>query len=131
MKMVNIHLFDKSMKLDWIKKIISQTDVHTTVTGKLDKLTTFGPDWCKFVIQRSKNPFWKQVFLYWKEFCQVQKPTNNSDVMHAPLWFNPQISQATLYLTTWKNKGISMVGDIMNTYGNILGSPELKGKYRL
>ena len=139
MGMINIHIFEKSLKLEWIRKIITQADkvsppwynLITTIIGNLDKLTSLGPDWCKAVIQKIGNPFWKQVFKYWKEFSSKQTMLSNSDIMQSPLWFNPQILEQTLYLSTWKTKGICIVGDIVNKDGNILPIGELKNKYQL
>ena len=99
--------------------------------GNLDKLTSLGPDWCKALIQKTGNTFWKQVFKYWKEFSSKQTLLSNSDIMQSPLWFNLQISEQNLYLSTWKAKGICIVGDIVNKDGNILAIEELKNKYQL
>ena len=51
--------------------------------------------------------------------------------MQSPLWFNPHISKDNLYLTTWQNKGINMIGDIIHPDGNILAIQKMKDKYDL
>ena len=139
MRMVNIHMFEKSLKLEWIKRIINQNaknpspwcDLLIADTGKLDNITNLGPDWCNVLIQRTQNPFWSQIFKYWKDFANKQSPLNNLDIIQAPLWYNSQISKDTLYLTTWRNKGIIMIGDIVHQDGNVLTIQELKDKYSL
>ena len=120
MRMVNIHIFLKIPKVGMGKKShISKEEpspwynLLIAITGKLENITKLGPDWCKFLIQRTQNPFWNQIFKYWKDYANKQTPSNNLEIMQTPLWFNSQISKYTLYLTTCYNKGINMIGDIM------------------
>ena len=49
--------------------------------------------------------------------------------MTAPLWFNSQISRDTLYFSDWEQKGIQIVGDLVNENGEIKAYEQIKHTY--
>ena len=138
-KMINVYHFENSQKLSWIKRLISQNSddpppwytLLTSLVGDLGKITTLGGDWCKMLEKKIDNPFCKHIFKQWAQFCRQRTPENNSELIQSPLWFNSQISNVTLFLPKWQNKGITIIDDIVNPQGDILNCEEIKNMYQL
>ena len=86
LKMVDIILFEKSLKLTWIRKIISNTNAPwlnllLDTVGNLSRIKSLGPDWCNKILKKC-NPFWNNVFNYYMEFCTLQEIKSNRDILH-------------------------------------------------
>ena len=66
--MINIFHFEKSMKLKWLKLIMSSSltgwyKLLDKCLGNIDKIFTFGSEWY-IKIKNKLNPFWGSVFKY-------------------------------------------------------------------
>ena len=61
--MIDIQAFVKSMKLTWLKRLITSTAESTYVAAnelpKIENILSFGSKKLKNVIQSIQNPFWK------------------------------------------------------------------------
>ena len=57
-----------------------------------------GGNWINNISVKAK-PFWVNVFNAWKEFCQKQQSTSNTDVVYSSLWFNGHISKKPLFFS--------------------------------
>ena len=121
-KMVSIYHFEKSLKLSWFKKIISETTSNpppwftllTTYMGNLENLTVLGPEWLDLKLRKMTNPFWNTVFQIWIHFCRKNTPEKVSDVVYSAIWYNNQISKELLFLLKWHKNGIHVVGDVLD-----------------
>ena len=59
--MINVYHFENSLKLGWIKRLISQNSDDppswytflTNLVGDLGKITTLGGDWCKLLEKKN------------------------------------------------------------------------------
>ncbi len=78
-----------------------------------------------------KNKFWNDTLLAWKEMCQKIKISKLYQAYSSPLWLNPKISEEALYYPTWYSKGISLVGDLINSDGSIMSIEDIKNNYNL
>ena len=90
--MVNIFNFEKSLKTKWIEKLVKHPTLPWNYllresVGSLKTLTIMGGNWI-FNILNKANQFWLNVFNAWKEFCQKEQPTSNTNVVYSCLWFN-------------------------------------------
>ena len=68
LQMINIFHFEKSMKLKWLKLIMSSSstgwyNLLDKSLGNIDKIFTFGSEWY-FQNKNELNPFWDSVFKY-------------------------------------------------------------------
>ena len=62
--MINVYHFENSLKLGWIKRLISPNSDDpppwytflTNLVGDLGKITTLGGDWCKLLEKKLKSP---------------------------------------------------------------------------
>ena len=65
-------------------------------------LVMLGQEHAMSVARKCKNKFWSQVLNAWgKLLCKVK---NINTVICSPLWYNPAISKAQLYLPHWYKK---------------------------
>ena len=90
------------------------------IIGDTNKIVLFGSDWA---VQRSKqmdNHFWKDVLFALACVLQnIRQKCNIYEKLYVPLWYNPKITQATLYIPELYQQGIlypidlTRNGDIM------------------
>ena len=131
--MVDITLFEKSLKLTWIRKIISNTNVPwlnllLDTVGNLSRIKSLGPVWCQKIVKKC-NSFWNNVFNYYMGFCNQQEIKSNSDILHLNVWLNERI-QKDMFLPHWEKQGIRIVGDLVDSAGVLLSREQLGQDYR-
>ena len=54
----------------------------------------------------------------------------NEDISQSSIWHKYQLSKYPLFLVSWYNKGIRLVGDILHEDGSIISHTELNSKYK-
>ena len=94
LKMVNIFHFEKSMKITWLKQLLTENnkswiklllqDINVT------KFTLLGSQWCLSALSKL-NPFWKVVFTYYNSFCINVKIKTNYDILCSSIWLNKSV----------------------------------------
>ena len=77
-----------------------------------EKLLNFALQGTRSIVARAKNVFWNKVFEIW-DFVYNALPKKILDIFLSPLWHNPMVKRG-LYKDEWYNKGITMVGDLIN-----------------
>ena len=136
LKMINIYHFEKALKINWIKRVFTQTDAQwqnlfRTICLDPNNLLKFGGSYSLTLKKRTQNLFWQKIFEYWNQFCYQIEITSNEDISHSCIWYNPQISKEDMYYPTWAKKGILFVGDILTPNGEIMQMNEIKTKFNL
>ena len=58
------------------------------------------------------NKFWSQVLNSWGKLQSRIEMNSINNALSSPLWYNPKISKAHLYLPHWYKKGIICLGDM-------------------
>ena len=135
LKMINVINFEKALKLKWLKYNL----LHKKQDGfglvdidvqNLENITVFGGEW---VLKHCKalNPFWKDVFSYWREFCASQQIVSNNEISCSAIWYNKCLNTENIHFPSWSKKGINFVNDIIDTYGNVLSLQTLKDRFKL
>ena len=135
LRMVNINVFIKSLKITWLRRII-QNDRNVswyTLSGiDFHKLFTLGIGYAKTLSQNMQNPFWKDVLQNWAEFCKEFKIESIRQVLDSPLWYNQNaVNGNNFFIRDWYEKGIKFVSDIIDDEGNLYNFEALKAKYNL
>ena len=135
LKMIDIVKFEKSLKLGWLKRIVSQNgcawyQLLTESIKNINKFIILGGDWCKNILDKV-NPFWKDVFQNWILMCTSNMVSCNQDILHSSLWFNNQISVNKLFFPDWFANAISTVADIVDSAGKVMDIESLKIKYHI
>ena len=101
LRMVNINVFIKSLKITWLRRII-QNDRNVswyTLSGiDFHKLFTLGIGYAKTLSQNMQNPFWKDVLQNWAEFCKEFKIESIRQVLDSPLWYNQNAVNGNIFL---------------------------------
>ena len=131
--MVNIYNFERSLKMRWLKCIIScqKPEWLTLLRCELEDLnrfTTLGGDWCTLKLQNI-NQFWKVVFIYFKEFSRDITVQSNKDIFCSSLWYNTHVGTGNIFFPDWFKHGIRIVGDVIDESGVFLTLSELKNLY--
>ena len=134
--MINIENFIMSLKITWLRRLIKSdnTPLHnlfeTTITP-IDKLVTFGYQYLEIQLPKIQNKFWHDTLLSWTYMCKRIKPKNFLELCQLPIWYNPLISKYPLFLPDLNKRGINLVGDILNSNGQIITREELMNKTNL
>ena len=134
LKMVNLEKFIDSLKLTWVNKLLKsqKADYHTlfkTTMSPISKFFKLGSGWAKLLTQKTSNIFWKEVFLSWVKFVEIQTINENGDILSSPLWYNPLISEHEVYFPSWFNKDIVTVGDINDNRGVVFEQNDIQKKF--
>ena len=136
MKMINIHNFDKALKISWIKKLVTQPNSQwykllTVMYENINKTLIFGDQWYNEMSLTVHNQFWHNILKDWQTLKKIQQAQNESELLRNCIWYNSQISKNTIFFPDWYKKGIYLVNDIINTEGKILSIRDLKYKFNI
>ena len=117
MKMINIHNFDKSLKISWIKKLVTQPNSQwhkllTVMYANINKSLIFGDQWYNEMALAVDNQFWHNVLRDWQALNKIQQAQNESELLRNCIWYNSKISKNTIFFPDWYKKGIYLVNDI-------------------
>ena len=74
LKLHNIFLFDKTLKLSWLRRYIKSSSKWTVIPNDILK---FGPDYLHRILELTSNPFWKDVIKSLEIFWQSDAPYHN------------------------------------------------------
>ena len=89
--MTNIFSFEKSMKMKWLKIAITGIGKHwlsfLLQDVDLKKLASFGSEYCESVLYKL-NPFWRAVFMYYKDYVQHLTFKTAEDILTSSIWYN-------------------------------------------
>ena len=133
LKMVNIFNFEKALKLKWLTYVIFHSEQVWSELLKIEiknlkYITVLGGEWCAKFYSKL-NPFWKDVFTYWTEFCASQKIMSNDDICKSPIWYNSNVNTKQIHFPNWSKQGILFIDDVIDNNGKVLSVQNLKEKY--
>ena len=133
LKMINLQNFIISLKCTWIRRLLKGNNAAwISIFGNIkiaQNLSIFGPQWCRLLKQKIRNPFWLDVFDSWQIVSDASILKSGEDILSSPLWYNKNIAKYTLYLQNWHDKGILYVKDLLDSNGNFLSSTALSTNY--
>ena len=120
--------------MSWIERCLREPntqwyEMFQLMCGKIDKLFTFGNEWCQLLSERLSNKFWKNILQDWSGLCKIKSPSNNAEIMESPIWFNGNICPKEKSFPDWYNNGIYVVGDLINSNGTMVNFDTLKARY--
>ena len=87
LRMVNINVFIKSLKITWLRRVIqnSKNVSWYTLSGiDVQKIFKFGMGYAKRFKQNLQNPFWKDVLQNWTDFCKDVKIDSINQILDSP-----------------------------------------------
>ena len=130
--MTNLECFIQSLKLTWIKRLLKCVRSPWVILFEervscVKKMSCFGIQWFEHLVSKSKNQFWKDVFLAWIKISRPIK--SNIELTSSVLWYNPDISDTPLFYPSWFRNGITFVRDVLNNEGQIMSEAEIENLY--
>ena len=133
LRMVNINMFIKALKVSWLRRVIKITENTSWCSlSKIDfeKLFTFGHGYINELQRNSDNPFWRCILVNWQEFCNNVKIETTREILDSPLWYNNNLRNGSNYcIYDWYRKGIRQVSDLLDEFGNFYDFEYLKDNY--
>ena len=132
MKMLDIDMYIKGLKLTWIRRILKYDSkvvklLEFSEKVKLAKLAYLGPN------LKIKNPFWQEVFSAWNELQKKYSYQDRITPNACTLWNNHKIkidNQSVIY-RNWTSKGVWLINDLLETTGNFLTYQNFQDKYMI
>ena len=137
LKMTNIYNFVAALKISWIRRFYNVHSNGTSwatlarlIIGPSEKLLTLGSNYSAKIARETKNKFWCETLNSWSNFLvKLTLSKSLPEALSLPIWYNNLISKATLFYPKWYAKGITSVGDLFSSDGEILREIEIKSFY--
>ena len=133
MKMINLFNFEKALKVNWVKRLISQPNSQwckllTTLNKSITRIFYFGDQWIHKIIHKIDNTFWRNVLQDWQTLIQIQQKSKNNQLHRQCIWYNSEISKEPLFYPDWYKKGIHLIADIFDN-GQIMSKENINKKF--
>lgn len=134
-RMTNVEIFIKSLKLTWIRRLLttnsSWISIFSEITGcHTYKLCQFGPEYCRQRAKATRNNFWKETLFYLCDFLETIE-TDNINIMLEPLWYNNKVKIQNKYVfcKALYEKGFHIVHDLFDTQGEFISYERITNEY--
>ena len=128
LKMTNLKIFDASLKISWIKRLINQSQgwAEFPIQSGINDILKYGDKFPKKILGTIKNKFWYDMVHSIIKLNTTMKYNNAMQLQNMPLWHNSAINIE--YRKKWEEKGIMLINDVLNDEGGILTIEALKSK---
>ena len=133
-------LFDKALKLTWVKRLCSSSDAPWKYIPKSFLSTVSGTDLfqCNYdynLLDRTGHlpEFYKQIIHHWQEIVSTT-PHSKTEILSQIIWNNKfiTIEKKMVYLPQWHRAGIKKISDLFDEHENcFLSFLALRNKYML
>ena len=133
-------LFDKALKLTWVKRLCSASDAPWKYIPKSFLSSVSGTDLfqcnydCNLLDLNGHLPeFYKQIIHHWQEIVSMT-PRSKTDILSQTIWNNKfiTIDKKMVYLPLWHRAGIKQISDLFDENENgFLPFLSLRNKYTL
>ncbi len=144
LKMKDMEVLDKSVKMTWIKRLVAEDE---NTTWKLLVAEQFKPvrytrnfifecnlsdrDFCNMFKKSFYSDFWYQVILTW---CQYNYKADINDVdlvKTQTLWYNSyiRVKNKPFFMKSWFDGGIKYVRDLLDENGSLLSYQHFSQKF--
>ena len=82
--MLDLELFDKSLKLTWIKRYFNSETMWKSIIQKkypkIDNICNVGDTFITTFLTNIDNPFWENVLRYYRDFYNIIEPLTFHDL---------------------------------------------------
>ena len=131
LKLHNIVLFDKTLKLGWLKRFLKSNSKWTRVPKEFDleQCFVYGPDFIDRIMEMTSNRFWLDVLGSLKFLWESNSLQHKDSILNTPLWFNPELRFQLR--RDWLNKGITMISDILSNNNVVMSNDDLRETYSI
>ena len=137
LKMINVHNHISALKTTWIRRIILDDDClwakffnDNIISSR--KILVLGTNYYSSLKLKHNNIFWNDVFKAWHQLSKNLKLRTKYDILPQPLWYNPIISDYSIFISTWFNAGITNIRDLIDDRsGSILTAEEISQRFSI
>ena len=133
-------LFDKALKLTWVKRLCSASDAPWKYIPKSFLSSVSGTDLfqcnydCNLLDLNGHLPeFYKQIIHHWQKIVSMT-PRSKTEILSQTIWNNKfiTIDKKMVYLPLWHRAGIKKISDLFDENENcFLPFLSLRNKYTL
>ena len=127
LKMIKLDTFILSMKLTWIKRLLTKTpkyvEVFERTVSNIDKLINRGNQYIKIIQKSIENNFWRDVLEAWMLLVKNQDIKTADDIYCSwCIWNNTDIciDNNPIFYNHWYAQNIHFVQDLMNDNADFL-----------
>ena len=133
-KMCNVFSFISSMKISWLRRLISKSSfaqLTTHLYPSLKSISSLGKEYAKATLSNLHNPFWKDVLKHYLKLCNGYLPKSSQDFMDEYIHYNSNIKRGnkSIIEKEWIEAGIFQVKDLVNNNYNFLTFEEFQATY--
>ena len=125
--MVDIEAFVKSMKLTWLKRMLTSKAEWSHIAQKelpdIHSLVCYGSEKLQSINGNIANEFWKDVITAFIDFSKVFSPTYPA-ILCEYIWFSDYTKYKRSIVKNWDEKGIRFIADLVNVNTGKLHSKE-------
>ena len=118
--MHNLPLFDKSLKLSWLKRYLGSNSKWTVFPNDFELWDVFtsGPDILDKLRETTSNKCWLDVMESLSVLRQTDAVLGKDYIKNTPIWLNPVFSIPIN--RQWFKKGVLTIADFLGTMNVIL-----------
>ena len=93
--MVHIDNFITALKVTWLRKMISHPDCSwSSLSNKnINRIFSMGENYAETKAKELRNPFWIDILVSRKKFCNSVPIEKVEHILFSPIWFNSNITQ--------------------------------------
>ena len=120
LEMKDFVLFDKALKLTWIKRLCSDSDAPWKYIPKSFLSSVGGTELFKcnydynlLDLNNNLPEFYKQIINYWQKIASTT-PHSKNEVLSQIIWNNRfiMINKKMVYLPQWHEAGVKQISDL-------------------
>ena len=134
-KMIDIYIHAKSLKISWIRRFVTDSQIESFTFHMFNSLfpkTYFfhlymGSHYFRKLADLTPNPFWKEVLFAWSDLVELLIDDSASQ----SLWNNPhiKINDKVVFWGAWNLRGIRFVNDILKIDGSFCSYFEFQRRF--
>ena len=134
--MINLNAFLDSLKLTWLRRLLRDNGTwKLLIQNKFDlnKLITYGENYCEITVTTISNKFWKDVLYSYIKLLKMHVPKGEFDFLSSPLLYNYniKIGGKPINFHSWHEKSLFYINDILNENGSMYTLMELQENLKI
>ena len=136
LKMVNLSAFIASLKITWIRRLLTSPGKWSSIQTKdinLKNITSFGDSYIDNSIKNVSNLFWKDVLNSYQWLLRKNEPTSVVEFLSTPIFNNNffKVGDKPVFYKGWCGNGILTVNDLINDNGDFFSEQDLKKLFNI
>ena len=138
--MTDFSIFDKALKLNWVKRLCSNSDAPWQHIPKLllagvggTELFKCNYDYKLLDLDKNLPEFYKQIIHYWQDIAAAT-PINKTEVLSEMIWNNRfiTVNGKVIRFPLWFRAGIKQISDLWDSGENrFLSFHSFRNKYKV